>query len=177
MLEGVDSQSGGVVIQPEFIFSGQLPSYELNFTLLGIPYEDLLLLIDGTRGIDVVPLWELFRFSPIADNYGFSKEVYLHALYTRIAWPLSFVILMLLSALIAWNFRLASSAFFKLLWVPIPLVVTVIAYAAIEAIRFLLSIVLYTAIGALGTACLAVIIASFVLLFIACTAFFVTRKS
>jgi hypothetical protein len=177
MLEGVDSRSAGVVIHPEFMFSEQILSYELNFTLLGIPYEDLLLVIDGTRGIDVVPLWELFRFSSIADNYGFSKEVYLHALYTRIAWPLVFVILMLLSALIAWNFRLSSAAFFKLLWVPIPVVVTVIAYAAIEVIRFLLSIVLYTVIGALGTASLAVIIVSFVVLFIACTAFFVSRKS
>jgi len=176
MLEGVDSQSGSIVMEPRFMFTEKIPSYELNFTLLGIPYDDLLLLIDSTHSLEVEPLWELFKFSPLAEKYGFSKETYLHALYSRLAWPFIFVILMLISGFAAWCFRMSSSAYFKLLWVPIPLVVMIIAYAIIESLQHISSVFLYTVVGVAGQGTLAIVIVGFIVLFFVCTIFFVTRK-
>jgi hypothetical protein len=174
MLEGVDSRTGQIVMRPEFLFAGETPSVSRNLELLAMPYSDLILLIDSTR--DIVPIVPLFQFAPIADKYGFSKEVFLHSLYTRIANPLIFVIVLLFSAIAAWNFRLAAQTYFKFLWILIPPILTVFVYPIIELIRFCVSVAIYTVIGISPLMSFGIIIAGFIVLFAVSALMFVSRR-
>jgi hypothetical protein len=174
MLEGVDSRTGEIVMQPDFLFVEEKPSLQLNLKMLAMPYSDLTVLIDSTR--DIVSIASLFKFAPMAEKYGFSKEVFLHSLYTRIAYPLIFVIVMLFAAVAAWNFRLESKTYFKLLWVLIPPVLTALIYLIIEMSQFFVSVAIYSAIKAVPAVSFALVIVSFAVLFVAATLLFVSRR-
>ncbi|GMO47210.1 MAG: hypothetical protein Pg6C_09360 [Treponemataceae bacterium] len=172
MLEGVDSRTGEIMLKPDFL--PKEASIEANFALLAMPYADLLALIDSTHGL--VRLDELFNFALIADKYGFSKEVYLQALCSRIAKPLIFIIIMLIAAIAAWNFRLSASTYFKLLWIIIPPILTGFAYLIIEAAVFFVNNALYSIISIAQTASLMFVIVFFIFLFIIISLIFMSRR-
>jgi hypothetical protein len=172
MLEGIDSGTGEIALKPSCL--PEQASLEANFIMLAMPYDDLLSLIDSTRGI--VRIDELFRFAPIADKYGFSKEVYLQALCSRIAKPLAFVVIMLIAAIAAWNFRLSASIYFKLLWIIIPPILTGFVYLIIDASGFLVNTALYFLIGIAHSAAFMLVIMFFIVLFIAVSLIFMSRR-
>jgi hypothetical protein len=177
MLEGVDSRTGAIVMKPVFTFADDdLPEYELPFALLAMPYDDLLLLLDMGKGAESAQLDSLFKFYSKADSYGFSKETYLHSLYTRISFPLVFFLLMIISGIVAWNFRMAQAVLFKLRWIFIPPVISGIAYLLIKAIEFFIDTSVYTVVAVGKGASPAFIIACFVFLFIALAVIFVSRR-
>jgi tetratricopeptide (TPR) repeat protein len=177
MLEGIDYRSGGIALKPSFTFAGKYPTDEFTFSLLGIPYRDLLLLIDCSRANGITPLDQLLKFAPIADKYGFSKEVYLHDLYTRLAYPLAFFLLILVSAIIAWDFRMTASTYFKLLWILIPPVLTGMMYLIHEMIEFFVSVAIYAIIGATGNFAPFVLITCFIVFFIIISAVFMSHQT
>ena len=177
ILGGIDSRTGGVVIKPYFSFAGDgFPEYELPFALLAMPYNDLLRLITIGKNIENAPLDSLFKFHSKAAFYGFSQEAYLHSLYTRIAMPLIFFLVIILAGIIAWNFRMTSKTYFKLTWIAIPPVISGLAYLIIRTLEFFVDTATYTIISAAHGAAPVFIIAGFVCLFAAFTIIFVSCR-
>jgi hypothetical protein len=177
ILEGVDSRTGSVVVKPYFSFADEnFPAYELPFVLLAMPYDDLQLLLNIGKNIQSAPLDSLFKFHSKAAFYGFSQEAYLHSLYTRIAAPLVFFLVMILSGIAAWNFRMTSKIYFKLMWIFIPPVISGLSYLLIRALEFFVDTAAYTIISAARGAAPVFIAAGFVFVFAALTVIFVSRR-
>ncbi|MDR1785968.1 MAG: hypothetical protein LBR23_05845 [Spirochaetaceae bacterium] len=176
MLEGVDPATEGKAVRPTFIFPENSAEGAPSFIFLGLPYEDLLLIVDCTR--TSVPLYSLFQFLPLAPVYGFSAEVYMHELYTRIARPLVFAVILMAAALIAWHFRMAqTSTFFKLFWIFVPPGVTCIAYPVIGAVQFAVGAAIYSLTGLGSALCLGTILAAFAVAFGISAIALISRRS
>ncbi|MDR3283681.1 MAG: hypothetical protein LBS97_00700 [Treponema sp.] len=146
LLEGVDRDSKGVVSAPEYMSgSEQIPHQ--NTLYLNLPYEDLLQIITVCEGVERISMPELYRFIPNAPKYGFSSEVLLQVLISRLCYPFILVILFLVFAIFAWNYRANHGQLFKIAWLIILPALTGVNYFILEIVLYLEKLLNYTFIG------------------------------
>ena len=96
--------------------------------------------MDASQGTDTMSLISLAGFCSKAKKYGFSFEVFFHALTTRLAQPFMFIFMALVAAILAWQFKISKKQFVHFWWLFSVPFFAVIAY-------FLLGFCRYVAYG------------------------------
>ncbi len=126
LLTSVDRSTQGVVSAPEFTV-GEISDVDSILTLLPMSLDDFDLILDASAGPRYINLASLFSFIPLADDYGFSQQVYNSYLLQRISLPFLLIAIFIFMAIQAWNFRLEQNAIFRYYWILIVPIITVVA--------------------------------------------------
>ncbi|MBR5866693.1 MAG: hypothetical protein IKZ04_02170, partial [Spirochaetaceae bacterium] len=176
MLEVADRNTKKQIIKPKYTFANPTELTMPGFIVLPMDYEDFLTLSSVSFNPDNMSLFNLFKFVSKANQYGYSKEVYIQALSSRITTPLLYLIALILAAVIGWNYRLMSRTHFRLSWFFYIPVITVIIHAIVVAVKYLLKLVNYGLIEILGIYSIPAITVCFILILIYVSILFVSRK-
>ena len=149
-----------------------------NILILPMPFDDFDVLGNVAEGPENMNLINLYRFQNKAEGYGFSGEVYMQAEVSRITYPLVILILAILSAVTAWNYRLVdSNGMFKFQWLFLLPVLFVLCYAVTEFAVYLSRMINFVFVGMFGNfALLASAILYIVILFVVSIIFLARKK-
>ena len=179
MLESADRMNPEPASRPEYVFSEEsaVAGEISNVLLLPMPFSDFVLLQDVSYNPDDMTLFDLLMFAGKASEYGYAAEVYTQALCSRICYPLIYISLFIFMAIIGWNYRLLPGVSFRLSWVLILPVLTVVMYGLIQIFRYIGQLLNYGIIEIFGVATVPVIIVCSVLLMVIVSILFVSRKS
>jgi hypothetical protein len=152
MLVGIDRNKEGIMSQPVYTFADPAKESPDNiFLYLNLSYDNLSRILDASAGAERMSLPSLYRFVPLASQYGFSSEVYLQALLLRLCYPFILLILYLAYAILAWNYRLGRAQIFKFHWLVMLPVLTGVVYFLLECIRYVVKLLNYSFIGMFST--------------------------
>ncbi|MBR4823224.1 MAG: hypothetical protein IKZ86_00360 [Spirochaetaceae bacterium] len=144
--------------------------------VLPLPFKDFLQIMDASQGTDTMSLISLAGFCSKAKKYGFSFEVYFHALTTRLAQPFMFIFMALIAAILAWQFKISKKQFVHFWWLFSVPFFAVIAYFLLGFCRYVISLLLMSLIGAVGWVALPVCFVIYIILFILLSLGFVSMK-
>lgn len=179
MLEAADRNTKTYINKPVYTFekntdktAEQMP----GFIVLPMDYEDFLLISSVSFNPENMTLFDLFKFVNKAQQYGYSKEVYIQTLCSRIETPLLYLVVFILSAVLGWNYRLMSKTRFRLSWFLYIPVITAIFYCILISITYLLKLINFGLIEILGIYSIPAIIVCFILILIYVSILFVSRK-
>ena len=79
-------------------------------------FADFGKIAEASNGAENMDLFSLMSFVKIASKYGYSTEVFNMILQEKILYPLSLLLLLLLFANMAWNYRISGNSLFKFKW-------------------------------------------------------------
>ncbi len=153
LLKSIGKENRDLVDGPEYWFSDKLDAadrLEQNFLVLPISFENYNLACEAAMGADKMSLPSLLKINSHAGEFGFSEEIYGVALVRRMLYPLIMLIILILLASIAWNYRLKSGQLFKFSWVFLLPLCAVIFYFLFEILFFIADLVYYALIGFSG---------------------------
>lgn len=150
LLQAVDSKTRSVVVEPEYQFSNDVPSVQLNFLLLHMTISEFDLACKASSGPKGMNLSDLVSFIPMAANYGFSPEEYGTNYINRICYPLIIYIICILAAILAWNFKLDTNEVFKFRWIFVLPFFTFFVHLAVQFFFFALSYVFFILVNKLS---------------------------
>lgn len=178
MLEAVDRNIEGKKIIPTHIYVDKtMESKETsNFMVLPMVYNDLILLCRASLGAENMPLGTLFDFVKICENYGYAKEVFLQILISRLVYPFFIMAIILVMAIFAWNYRLASEIMFKAKWLLALPIFTLAVFTFVEIFDFIQTLVIYSLISLCGFGALGIIIGFYVILIFALSFIFLALR-
>lgn len=145
--------------------------------LLPMPYDDFDLLNEASYGASYMSFIPLVKFVPKSISYGYSEEVYTQNLVRRGAYPLFLLILFVFAAAFAWNYRLGERQLFKFKWLFFFPVFTAVMYILLECCLYLYTLLNYVFVGTCGPFALLVAFIVYVVIFIAVSIHFVSRRS
>jgi hypothetical protein len=146
ILEGLDRDKEGVISAPIYT-PAPGDGVTANTLLLNLPYEDLLQIIEASSGGETMSIPSLYAFIPKAALYGFSSEVFLQTLMSRLCYPFVLIILFIVFAIFAWNYRIGKEQSFKLSWLIILPILTGVIYFVLRGTVYLEKIFNYVLIG------------------------------
>ena len=112
-----------------------------------------------------------------ADSFGYAGEVYSAALISRLTYPLLMLIVLILTAGFAWNYRVEENQLFKFTWSFILPVCTVILYPLLEMLLYVEDLMCYALSALLGSSAVAVAIVIYAALLILSATYFMARKA
>jgi hypothetical protein len=165
ILAGLDRDNEGVISAPVYT-PARGDSMTSHSMFLNLPYEDLLQIIEASSGPETMPIPSLYSFIPKASLYGFSSEVFLQTLMSRLCYPFVLIILFLIFAILAWNYRIERTQSVSFRWLFILPVLTAVIYFVLQATVYLEKIINYALISlfpAYAPALFIVIFALFIL--------------
>ena len=166
----------GVKVSPVF-YEGKTSEREnRNVYVLPLPFKDFLQITDAAQGTETMSLVSLAGFCPKAKKYGFSFEVFFHALTTRLAQPFMFIFIALVAAIIAWQFKISKNQFVHFWWLFSVPFFAVVAYFLLGFCRYVMSLFLMSLIGAMGWVALPVCFVIHIILFVLLSWGFVSMK-
>jgi len=165
-----------VKISPIFYEGKSHERERRSFYVLPIPFKDFLQLTDAAQGTETMSLISLAAFCSKAKKYGFSFEVYFHALTTRLAQPFMFIFIALIAAIIAWQFKISKKQFVHFWWLFSVPFFAVIAYFLLGFCRYVISLLLMALIGTVGWLALPIAFVIHIVLFVFLSWAFVSMK-
>lgn len=177
MLNSVDRYSKDVVCSP--VYSGATAEEKArSFGVFAIPYEFFDIVCEAGRGKDVISLPSVYTFVPVADDYGYSSEIYGAAFLNRISLPFAMFFILLFASLMAWNYRISSDQqFFKFRWVLIFPLSSAVFFFVIEFLLSVLNLFNFAIFGFSGSWSLFIAMGVFVVLIFFVSVSFVKRTS
>ncbi len=134
MLTGISRENSKDEISPVFEFAAELgkKSDELdNYFILGISSNDFDALCDAGIGSGKMNLVSLAKLLPKVHSFGFSPEIYSATFLDRITYPLFMLLVFMVLACAAWNYRL-DAPIFKFKWIFAMPFISVIIFALLE---------------------------------------------
>lgn len=166
MLNSVDRYTRDVVCNPEYQ-GATAEEMTRSFDVFAMPYEYFDIICEAGRGSYVMTLPSLYSFVPVADDYGYSSEVYGAAFMNRLCLPFALFFFLLFASLMAWNYRISESQqFFKFRWVLIFPLSSTVFFFVIEFLLSVLNLFNFAVFGFSGSwSVLIALGVSFVLLF------------
>ncbi len=166
----------GVKILPEFYAGKTSENENRNVYVLPLSFKDFLQITDVAQGTETMSLISLATFCSKAKQYGFSFEVYFHALCTRLSQPFMFIFMALVAAILAWQFKISKKQFVHFWWLFSVPFFAVIAYFLLGFCRYVVSLLLMSLIGSIGVSALPVCLVIYIILFIILSLGFVSMK-
>ena len=154
LLRSVDRDTEGVTEGPLYRYAASDKKGGSDRIVLPLSYEDLLLLIEVSRGAEYMNMISLFRFVGKGARFGYADEVFAQVLLNRILYPLFMLILFIWFAAFAWNYRIGETVLFKMSWIFVFPFFSVLAHILYRALMWLFKIINYVFIGIAGTYCL-----------------------
>lgn len=121
-----------------------------NQIFLSMPYSDLDIISQYKNGIPKMNFWNMNKMKRSADSYGYSNELNAQGIMTSIFYPFVIMIILLLAAIIAWNYRLQANQIFKLKWVFIVPFVHFIFYGVVSYFEIAIKLMNFIFIGIAG---------------------------
>lgn len=166
LLQAVDSKTRSVVVEPEYQFSNDVPSVQLNFLLLHMTISEFDLACKASSGPMGMNLSDLFSFIPMASSYGFSPEEYGTNYINRICYPLIIYIICILAAILAWNFQLDTNEVFKFRWIFVLPFFTYFVHLAFQFFFFAISYLFFILVNKLNLIGVGVSVVALLIVFI-----------
>lgn len=165
-----------VKVSPIFYEGKTYERENRSFYVLPIPFKDFLQITDAAQGTETMSLISLIGFCPKAKKYGFSFEVFFHALTTRLAQPFMFIFMALVAAILAWQFKISKNQFVHFWWLFSVPFFAVIAYFLLGFCRYVMSLFIMALIGSIGWVALPVCFVAHFILFVLLSIGFVSMK-
>lgn len=88
-----------------------------NYLILNIPFDDIELIEQASKGSSSMNLASLFKFVKKSTFYGYSSEVFYHSMLNRMLKPIYLLSLFVIIAYFSWHFRLEEDSVFKFKWI------------------------------------------------------------
>ncbi len=152
LLSSVDRYSSSNQVLPTYTFAYDYPNeIEERAIVLEMPYEDINLIRQASKGAEQMPIPALFQFSEKASSYGYSSAIYSCSLAYRISFPLFMMICYIIVGLFAWNYRLMPGRPIKFRWYLTFPVFQLIIYLIFHVLTYFGNIFFFTLFGAIGT--------------------------
>ncbi|NLM00763.1 MAG: hypothetical protein GX220_04845 [Treponema sp.] len=167
LLECVDRNAEGVKIVPTFAFANnELNKKKVSTFVFNMPYNDFLILCSAAKGAEHMTLASLISFSKDCSKYGYSTEVHLQTLMSRLMWPLLILCVILYIAILAWNYRIPEGVMFKFKWLFSLPIFSIVIFLCLELLSFLQRLLNYGLINIMGGIALPVTAFVYILLII-----------
>ena len=161
----------------EIVTEDEDKSEELRYLILPMPYSDFLIIQDASAGAERMNLLSLHRFLSRASNYGFSSEIFLKSLVSRVMYPLMLLIIFVFAAVLGWNYRIeGSKGLFKFRWLFLIPLFSVITYIGLEIVMYVFDTVNYVIVGMCGISGIAVSAIVYIILLAILSVIFISRK-
>ena len=179
LLGGMDkATSGSIKIgENDIVTEDEDKSEELRYLILPMPYSDFLIIQDASAGAERMNLLSLHRFLSRASNYGFSSEIFLKSLVSRVMYPLMLLIIFVFAAVLGWNYRIeGSKGLFKFRWLFLIPLFSVITYIGLEIVMYVFDTVNYVIVGMCGISGIAVSAIVYIILLAILSVIFISRK-
>lgn len=174
MLEGISREGRARHISPVYEFDAKLgkKSEDLkNYFILGLSADDFNSLCDAGIGSGKMSLVSLATLLPRIHGFGFSSEIFTSSFLDRITYPLFMLLVFMIFASMAWNYRL-DAPIFKFKWIFIMPFISVIIFALFELALYALRLLNFVLVSFTGNFAVLISVAILViLLFLACLAF------
>lgn len=165
MLKSVDRNTSGVTSVPVFSGLESVDERDASFAVFSIPFEYFGIICDAGKGEMLMDLGSLFKFADVADEYGYSTEVFGSALLYRLSISLAMFCILMFTGLMAWNYRISDrNTFFKFRWIVIFPLSTAIFFFVIEFLFALLRLFNFALYGFGGTYSILIAMAIFAVL-------------
>jgi len=146
LLQSVHRSEKDRTIRPQIV-AGHVPQEEQVWFILQMPYSDFHLLVAASRGEKAMSLPQLYRFSLIAETYGYDSSVYMMELLGRLADPFLMLIISVLALTLGWKYRLDVGTRFKAWWILAVPLFPLLAYYLVELIRYLGRVAIAALVG------------------------------
>ncbi len=178
MLKSVARDAPGVESTPLYTYQNGETATTPEYMLLSIPYDEFLILENSTLSPESIPLPTLLKLVSMASKYGFSSEVYGQVLMNRLYYPLFLLIIFILLASFAWNTRIGTNQYFKLVWAVAFVPFVCISVLFNRLVMFIFHLINYVCIGTFGLSSGMIIGAVFyIFVFIIVSVYFLARHS
>lgn len=164
IIKAVDRDNRTIAVTPV----NNLDGAELDFSsiVFPLPYKDLLQIIDTAAGPDNMPLNSLVAFTGKAEKYGFSKQDFVDALCNRLCLPFLFIVIAMISAIVAWKYRLSAQQMVHFWWLLFVPVFSVLYYFVFEVCKFIQTMMLYVLSASIGISAMYVLAAVYLCIFV-----------
>jgi hypothetical protein len=188
-LVSVDRETEGFVVKPEYSFKEDYQviknekeivdlDVDHNIMVLPINYDDFSFLFETSLGPSNMNISMLSKFIKKAESYGFAEEIFRESLVCRICLPLFLLSLLIMSAAMAWNFRVKDEkTVFKFIWVLLFPIYTLIIHMIYSSLIYMYNILNYVLVGTLGAYASIVAILIYILFYLVSSIYFLSRKS
>lgn len=155
LLRSIDRNTEGIANEPVIEFgkaNARLNQNKLLETQLVLPisYKQFLFLSHLSHDASSATLIELFQFAHKASAWGFSNEVFVERLLRKMLYPLFLIILLLGSAIFAWNYRLSERSLFQSSWILAFPAFSFFAYILYRALMWVCTLFNYALISLFG---------------------------
>ena len=175
MLNGVDRMDKTKMSPP--VFSSAEPKAQLDSRLiLPISADDFTLACDASTGADNLSLLSLAAVVKNARHFGYSAEIFGSTLVTRLNYPILLLIIFVILATAAWNYRLERGQMFRFMWVFLMPFATLFLYFAYKSLLYFLKILNFVLFSSFGFYAIAGSLLLCVLAFAAASAMFLRRR-
>ena len=176
LLKSIDRNNQNLISTPLYTYASGEEASTPEYMLYPMPYSDFLLLEEATGKPQDLPLHTLFTLSDKAAKFGYSSLAFTNALPNRLLFPLYILILLIVVAICAWNYRIGSTLYFRMSWVfCFPLIIGIM-YLFYKLAIFLFKLLNFAIAGIWGSGALIAGIVFYVLLLIAVSICFMSRK-
>ena len=180
MLESIDRNMKGKRIAPEYEFAGYLRGEKqdrANFKVLSLSSKDFENACEASVGVENASITTLMQESGKADFFGRSSEVVNGAMLNRLSNPFLMMIIFVLMAVIAWDFRVSNGHLFKFVWIAVIPVATLVVDVLIQMLLTLTEIGTFAIATFAGPSSLIVALAVFVVILVLVAFHFAMRKT
>jgi hypothetical protein len=151
LLRSVDRDTEGVAAMPQYEYADKQGAADEVQMILPLSYDDFELLLEASAGPELMTIPSIFRFTGKAVRYGFSEEVFEQIMLNRSLYPLFILLIFILAAGFAWNYRIGEKLMFKTVWVAVFPIFSVVAYLLFKSAEWLYKLFNYVILGAAGT--------------------------
>ena len=144
LLKSIDRDTEGVFTKPVYTYEENSEKRdEAESMVLPMPLSDFNLISDASVGPDKMFLPSLLNFVNKCSNYGFSMEVFRQTLIKRISFPMFILIILVMSAVFAWNYRPDCRLTFHFKWFFVLTVLSFLIYEFLNTIEYILVLLSY----------------------------------
>lgn len=150
LLCSVDRDREDIRVYPVYSDKNGEKTEGSNQILLSMPYDDFGVISKCTNGISKLNMWSLNKMKRSADSYGYSNELIVQSMLRSVFYPFVIMFLLLLAAVVAWNYRLTNNNLFKFVWVFTLPFVNIILYGVVGYFDFSIKLMNFIFIGVAG---------------------------
>ncbi|MGP1587250.1 MAG: hypothetical protein ACTTHG_02780 [Treponemataceae bacterium] len=151
LLKSVDRKDKNIYVEPKYEYFTEDEPFFAKSYIMPVSYDVFSTLCDVSQGAKTMGLFSLWKFIKNAPKYGYSREIFSHAMISRLAYPFILLFLFLIAGTIAWYTRYLRDEQFKLIWLLLFPFLFSAAYVFIEFAKYFVGIILYGILGATGS--------------------------
>lgn len=150
LLCSVDRDREDVRVVPMYCKEDGSAAEGANQIFLSMPFDDFDVISECTNGVSKMNFWSMNKMKRSADSYGYSNELIVQTILRSVFYPFVIMILLLLAATIAWNYRLTKDKLFKFIWIFTLPFVQFILYGVVGYFDFSIKLMNFIFIGVAG---------------------------